>query len=1005
MASGSLPLPSGDGSTDPEALIVANAQALYFMATAYETVDDVDTGGLFMVPILANLFHAARRPLDRNFVAIDKAIDLLRSKRELFETLKLAHAEKDYARVAESPLIPPFISSDAGSYLESLRPGMEKLVRMSPDEILPSWDPRHHDSGSDTDKDSGIDEDPDVNFDEATLAHIASLNLRRAEALDKDFAIILYDLGSFKNDPILRDRMEAIFSKKNTFLVNTSGTGKTRLLYEGLCINWGFYLTVRVDEFLGSLDMSETITTCLRSRRDDTPQRSKKTDAEIAYNLFSAVLLARLLIFHLFLETANTSGITEEHKQRWLLMQLNSKEIWADYRDPFEWLAPKLARNDEIYMRENIADALRKIRKILGDDMHLFIVLDEAQMLISGNDSASFNDGKPLLPEIVRVWSDHMTDDQSFIFSGTDIPRALFDDGDGDAGRYTWCSGTGIFDDPELQERYVASFLPPGLRKSPTGRFLISRIWRWLRGRHRYTATFMRVLVNEGFETPHTLLNAYVESNTGFKPLDAIEHVRAEPHKPESDWATAFISVNFKGLSTDAKALFLDILLRYMATQQASPLGPENIELVSRDYALIVDAELSHIALEEPLVLVGAARALFPDPRTRPAVERYIPDHPNDYPETFVGSMRLNAPHTPQAFSHYLIFYLTSIFKRPQLLSKVFKFPHKTPRWAKQSAQLVKFHRNESLDVEYSVVSDDDDDDSPLATSTASAEETISWLGHQYGTAFCLPSSSNPDLLFALQLADESFIWVAVRAMPSAEPIPDSELKTALSQLLPKRLFADEEEDDSLHSRALHAMKSLPNRSTEPGKCSLLRVIASFPSEISLKDCVKNKTSDVASLSLTTFEGTKQEISQPEFFGSIVAGVFASHKRKWTWDDGSREIRYHKRPRSDYSSDDPKSPRTDSDASSHSPERIPVTSPKKRGPPKPLKATSSAAAADPSTPVYRNTRSHTRVSQVAAQATRERKGKGTQRETGEETEERDTGKARGTNAKRRGTRR
>jgi hypothetical protein len=123
-------------------------------------------------------------------------------------------------------------------------------------------------------------------------------------------------------------------------------------------------------------------------------------------------------------------------------------------------------------------------------------------------------------------------------------------------------------------------------------------------------------------------------------------------------------------------------------------------------------------------------------------------------------------------------------------LCDVFKFPHKTPTWAKQSAQLARFHRNESLEIEHSI-GPSTDASSPLATGTSSLEETISWLDHQYGTSFCLPSSSNPNLLFALQLTDKSFIWVALRALPSDEPIPDLELKTALSGLEPKCLFDD----------------------------------------------------------------------------------------------------------------------------------------------------------------------------------------------------------------------
>jgi hypothetical protein len=161
--------------------------------------------------------------------------------------------------------------------------------------------------------------------------------------------------------------------------------------------------------------------------------------------------------------------------------------------------------------------------------------------------------------------------------------------------------------------------------------------------------------------------------------------------------------------------------------------------------------------------------------------------------------MRLNVPHTPQAFSHSLVFYLVHVFGRPCKLTEAFKFPHKAPAWANQSTQLVMFHPTgtEVWEFGYSIVSTDNTMEErrpPLAIETASVEETISWLGHQHGTAFCVPFSSltSPDLLFSLKLADGSSIRVALRVIPSTIPLPESELKAAISQLRPECLFTDE---------------------------------------------------------------------------------------------------------------------------------------------------------------------------------------------------------------------
>jgi hypothetical protein len=206
----------------------------------------------------------------------------------------------------------------------------------------------------------------------------------------------------------------------------------------------------------------------------------------IAHHRLSAALLAHLLIFLLFLETVDAIGRTEEHKQLWLLIQLNpvilnAPEDFDLEKEPFVGLSDILAEEDGAYVRENIADTLRKIRILLGDDTHLFFTLDESQVAVKELPE-SFVGKKPLLPEILRIWASHLKADCSFIIAGTHIPKALFD-GEVEGSDYLWYSGTSGFDNAEIQERYVSQFLPPAYAASPSGRFLISRIWRWLRGR------------------------------------------------------------------------------------------------------------------------------------------------------------------------------------------------------------------------------------------------------------------------------------------------------------------------------------------------------------------------------------------------------------------------------------------------------------------------------------------------------------------------------------------
>ncbi|KAJ7770114.1 hypothetical protein B0H16DRAFT_1517306 [Mycena metata] len=107
-----------------------------------------------------------------------------------------------------------------------------------------------------------------------------------------------WDLKRFEEDENLHSHL--------LFLVNTSGSGKTRLTFEGLCQDWGFYFSA-TDNASGYVaqDMTAILETRLphesRFVQDLSPwtdftRRLKSSDnQQIAAHHFNAVLLARLL--------------------------------------------------------------------------------------------------------------------------------------------------------------------------------------------------------------------------------------------------------------------------------------------------------------------------------------------------------------------------------------------------------------------------------------------------------------------------------------------------------------------------------------------------------------------------------------------------------------------------------------------------------------------------------------------------------------------------------------
>ncbi|KAG6818444.1 hypothetical protein H0H93_004891 [Arthromyces matolae] len=150
--------------------------------------------------------------------------------------------------------------------------------------------------------------------------------------------MLFHELGGFRLDEKLNNRIQGLFKRgRNTFLVNASATGKTRLVYEGLCQYWGFYITAHADyeeacalETALGPDFEDTERDLVRGLPKKTALGFEQLLAKnkaIAERRFSAALLAHLLIFRDFLEAAHIQDgeITEKQRRRWLYAQLKCK--------------------------------------------------------------------------------------------------------------------------------------------------------------------------------------------------------------------------------------------------------------------------------------------------------------------------------------------------------------------------------------------------------------------------------------------------------------------------------------------------------------------------------------------------------------------------------------------------------------------------------------------------------------------------------------------------------
>ncbi|KAJ7587997.1 hypothetical protein C8J56DRAFT_1079729 [Mycena floridula] len=360
--------------------------------------------------------------------------------------------------------------------------------------------------------------------------------------------LVHMDLGGFRHDPRLNSRLENLLDGTPTFLVNASGSGKTRLLYEGLCQNWGFYLTaVRDSSKLVSYDL-KTFWIALSSRPtffDSIPFQplvnNNRRIARIAYRRFSELLLARLLIFRVFVQEARRycETLCEEHKRRWLLVQL-----MPPYIHIFSSLTRILQEADEAWVFKTIGEIFLELSSLTAANASgkFIITLDETQSPAQLRGVEGFRDEVgpyPVLKELVHVWRDQTRDlPVTMIVAGEEIPKEYFL---GRADAANWAdfrrsSDTGAFDSEALRKQYLLRYLPPRFVDTAAGKEIVERMWRWCSSRHRCTTPVIGSLFDVGLMSPSQLLNNCIWQLTKYHPSDSI---LAGSQLWDDDWSTS----------------------------------------------------------------------------------------------------------------------------------------------------------------------------------------------------------------------------------------------------------------------------------------------------------------------------------------------------------------------------------------------------------------------------------------------------------------------------------
>ncbi|KAJ3812055.1 hypothetical protein F5876DRAFT_75245 [Lentinula aff. lateritia] len=673
--------------------------------------------------------------------------------------------------------------------------------------------------------------------------------------------VILHKLGSFQHDSLLRKRLNRIFSPLNhTFLVNTSGTGKTRLLFEGLCLHWGFYLTCAIDtSLLGAGDFAHVVTNVSDDYNwkplvppisDPTHTSVVHDNIHVVYRTCSEALLARLLIFNVYLKACSKAGFSHDQRRRWLESQIFPPNLISAF-DPFWKIKNSISTlqlSDSI-LDEAISHTLEDIQSIwdMPAGEYFYVVLDEANVA-STKHRWAFSDeyGRyPILKEMLRALRRRLGHlPVRFVVSGTIIQPEHFQSAVGEWDDFRWCSDTGSFDNSTEHRRYVSQFLPPELVKSITGQALLDRSWQWLRGRHRYTSSFIAVLLSSGFERPHSLLGNYIENISNYFPPDNPEYTSGESVFFDK-W---YDSLGDSGLSEGWISIIemhRSVISSLVTSHGCRDCSTNERALISEDYGFFIDPDCSQIALDEPLtIMYGAGWLRKTNKRSRFQITNF------DIFDSHHGT-DARASH----FAFFLALSFAFMFDGLSEVSNAFTIYGISTSFPQ--AKLVTFidvgPRLEARDVHFT-----DHTPDRLVLLATTSEEALCWFKHERDEPFCVLqycSSTSATLVFCLQFSDARTFWVFVRVPSTFQNKEGTDFARDIQDLHPTEMFRDQSEVASL-------LNQIPDLCLDAGPSGIMRISGSFRVEEATETSIPHELSPCGILNIEGLSGAAKSISE-----------------------------------------------------------------------------------------------------------------------------------------------
>ncbi|KAJ4492306.1 hypothetical protein C8R41DRAFT_951781 [Lentinula lateritia] len=574
-----------------------------------------------------------------------------------------------------------------------------------------------------------------------------------------------------------------------------------------------------------------------------------------------ALVLARLHVLQRYVATLhkmreNTSQMF--HKRQWLYLQLHPEILTLTDGKPKDIFIELIQHITELFTEAKLASNNLQIEV-------MYILLQEVLSNISDTLGSKF---------------DVAVDECCFIFTGTGLSRDIISEALSSViskpGFTVDVNETGAFDDATVQLEYLKEFFPPSIWKDREFEQLRRRIFHWLRG--RFTAEYISVALQNGYQHLDKVLNEYVGQMTNIRPAD---YDGPETTSKKIVWPVRGFA--FEELDAEMRERIKMISHEYLfSSKLATDLGENERRYVEYGLARFTNSPGSpkqYILIDEPLVLLACSMWFNNQPQ-RCGTNLY---------QTLASRIRdHNASSGRNGFEEFICFYLQHVFSKPRKLNEVFQFlgedikdknPQNTkPTIGQKLATLVTLHifdnGKEARLVEGKInLVGKPSLLGPIgqAIESGASESLLNWVELKSHTAFCFPMPAmGPDIMCFLKLQDEfatpdeyTYICLAIQCkFYQRRTLPSMTLLEAIATITPNHFFQRRNESNAttetgakqqgtmdmnkedVRNRFLRALSELPRKDPLAGRYGIVRVICGFPVNINISKAFDIKEKD-----------------------------------------------------------------------------------------------------------------------------------------------------------------